>query len=169
MGKTYPENIDPRPKRRKDKDNPYEIFTVGADTKHPKYYVRFTDGTDTVHCIEIEQTVFEEMDSFELDDLSHLNKVDRHFDKQSSTPPDGHLNESLSMEETVLMSLQNEALHTAISMLPEKQQRRIRLYYFEQMTYSEIGQMENCSKQSVQESIKDAEKKLKKFLKNFSV
>lgn len=25
-------NIDPRPKRRRDKDNPYEIFTVGIDT-----------------------------------------------------------------------------------------------------------------------------------------
>lgn len=27
-------NIDPRPKRRRDKDNPYEIFTVGIETHH---------------------------------------------------------------------------------------------------------------------------------------
>lgn len=27
---------DPRPKRRKDGDNPYTIFTVGIDTKLPQ-------------------------------------------------------------------------------------------------------------------------------------
>ena len=29
MDKNYPKNKDPRPKRRRDKGNPYEIFTVG--------------------------------------------------------------------------------------------------------------------------------------------
>lgn len=29
MDGNHPKNINPRPKRRKDKDNPYEIFTIG--------------------------------------------------------------------------------------------------------------------------------------------
>ena len=35
MDTRYPENADPRPKRRKDKDNPYTIYTIGADTESP--------------------------------------------------------------------------------------------------------------------------------------
>lgn len=44
MDTKYPNNIDPRPKRRKDKDNPYEIFTVGIETDNPHFYISFTDG-----------------------------------------------------------------------------------------------------------------------------
>ena len=32
--------IDPRPNRRKDKDNPYTIFTVGCDARSRKSIVR---------------------------------------------------------------------------------------------------------------------------------
>lgn len=32
MDEKHPKNIDKRPKRRKDRDNPYEIFTVGINT-----------------------------------------------------------------------------------------------------------------------------------------
>lgn len=30
-----PKNSDPRPKRRKDKDNPYTIYSIGSETDHP--------------------------------------------------------------------------------------------------------------------------------------
>lgn len=33
--------FDKRPKRRKDKDNPYELFTVGIGTPEPLYFIRF--------------------------------------------------------------------------------------------------------------------------------
>lgn len=51
-------NIDPRPKRRRDKDNPYEIFTVGIDTDTPHYYIRFRDGVSAEHCLEISRELF---------------------------------------------------------------------------------------------------------------
>lgn len=37
MDKYYPKNIDPRPHRRHNKDNPYTIFTVGINTDIPHY------------------------------------------------------------------------------------------------------------------------------------
>ncbi len=53
MDGNHPKNKDPRPKRAKDKDNPYTIFTVGLNTEHPRYYLEFTDGQHKYHSLEI--------------------------------------------------------------------------------------------------------------------
>ena len=54
MDGNHPKNTDPRPKRRKDKDNPYEIITVGINTASPHYYLSFTDGGQVKRCVEID-------------------------------------------------------------------------------------------------------------------
>lgn len=59
-----------RPKRRKDRDNPY---TISKENDH--YYIEFMKGTYEVCRIEISKRLYEEFDSFELQDLSHMNKV----------------------------------------------------------------------------------------------
>ena len=56
------------PKRRKDKYNPYSIFELDG-----KYYIEFTDGQRKEHRMEISRKLYEAFDSFELDDLKHLN------------------------------------------------------------------------------------------------
>lgn len=38
MDEKHPKDIDPRPKRHKDKNNPYDIFTIGFHTDHPQYF-----------------------------------------------------------------------------------------------------------------------------------
>lgn len=43
MDGNHPKNKYLRPKRRKDRDNPYTIFTSGIDTDSPRYYLAFTD------------------------------------------------------------------------------------------------------------------------------
>ena len=53
MDGNHPKNIDPCPKRRRDKDNPYDIFTMGIKTDSPRYYIRFKDGVTNEHCLEI--------------------------------------------------------------------------------------------------------------------
>lgn len=75
----YRPKKDPRPCRRKDKDNPYEIFSVGIDTDTPHFYVSFKDGQGVQICMEIDKAVFDLLDRFELDDLSFLNEWDRHM------------------------------------------------------------------------------------------
>ena len=81
MGGHHPKNIDPRPKRRKDKDNPYEIFTTGLGTAQPNYFLSFVDSTGVEQCMEIDKALFDTFDRFELDDLSFMNKRDRHYER----------------------------------------------------------------------------------------
>ena len=53
MDEKHPFPVDPRPIRRKDKENPYTIFTVGIETDAPQYYIQFIDNAGTEHCWEI--------------------------------------------------------------------------------------------------------------------
>ena len=81
----YRPKKDPCPCRRKDKDNPYEIFSVGIDTDSPHFYVSFKDGQGVQICMEIDKAVFDLLDRFELDDLSFLNEWDRHIEHSELT------------------------------------------------------------------------------------
>lgn len=167
MDVNYPGKKDPSPKRRKGEDNPYELFTVGIHTDHPQYFLAFVDGRGIRHCMEIGQTLYEAFNRFELDDLAHLNEVDRHYEKNKL--PDNVLYQRAvqlyeSVEETVLRQMELEALYRAIGHLPDKQRRRLVFYYFEGLTYEQIAAIERCSFQVVARTIKAAEKNLKKFL-----
>ena len=48
----HPKNIDPRPKRRRDEENPYEIYTTGINTTHPRYFLAFTDSNKVKRCVQ---------------------------------------------------------------------------------------------------------------------
>lgn len=63
------------PKRRKDKFNPYTICE-----KDGKYYLSFRDGQGIIQKLEIDKVLYDTFNHFELDDLSHLNVVDRHLE-----------------------------------------------------------------------------------------
>lgn len=158
-------NIDPRPKRRRDKDNPYEIFTVGIDTDTPHYYIRFRDGVSAEHCLEISRELFLALNQFELDDLSHLNKVDNHYEHISLSDEELNTREAYqreTVEETAFRHIEHEKLYAAMKRLPEKQYRRLVLYYFGEFTYEQIAEMEGCSHPAIIKSIKSAIEALKK-------
>ena len=165
MDGPHPNQYDKRPKRRRDKDNPYELFTVGFGTPEPLYFIRFKDGQEVEHCMEIQKSLFDLLDSFELEDLSFLNERDRHYDLHDLS--DQHLQEQLAtadVEETVLKRIKYADLHKAISMLPSIQRRRISLYYFGGFTMEEIAKQEGKSVPAISQSIRKAEKNLKKYL-----
>ena len=152
-----------RPKRRKDKYNPYTLSKIGD-----QHWLSFRDGQGILHKIVIDRELFEFLDRFELDDLSFLNEVDRHYEHSELT--EGSLFERAavpaeSVEETVLRKLQYESLYRAIQALPQVQRRRLSLYYFHGLTYAQIAELEGCKYQTVQESVYAALKNLKKFLK----
>ncbi|WP_083538467.1 RNA polymerase sigma factor [Holdemania sp. Marseille-P2844] len=160
-------NIDPRPKRRRDKDNPYEIFTVGIETDAPRYYIRFKDGFRVEHCLEIPKELFDLLDSFELDDLSFLNEWDRHLEQSEQTEATLMARATQrreSVEEEVFRHIEIEMLHKAIATLPEVQQRRVLLYYFGNLTYQEIADLDGCSKVAVKYTIDKALASLKKII-----
>lgn len=152
-----------RPKRRKDKYNPYTLTE-----KEDKQFLSFRDGQGVLRELQITKELFEVLNRFELDDLSILNEWDRHIEHFEQT--EQSLNrraffKAESVEETVLRSIEYEHLHRAISKLPETQRRRLVLYYFEGLSYEQIAKKEGCKYQTVQESVYAALKKLKKLLK----
>lgn len=118
------------------------------------------------HHFEISAAVFALFDSFELDDLSYLNEVDRHYEQSELTEAslyDRAVHRPATVEESALQSMEYAQLHRAISELPEIQKRRLILYYFQGLTYEQIAGMEGCTFQAVAKSVAAAEKRLKNF------
>lgn len=150
------------PKRRKDKYNPYTIGT----TEDGRHWLTFSDGQGNRHHFEISAAVFALLDSFELDDLSYLNEVDRHYEQSElmeASLYDRAVHRPATVEESALQSMEYAQLHRAISELPEIQKRRLILYYFQGLTYEQIAGMEGCTFQAVAKSVAAAEKRLKNF------
>ena len=85
MDANHPKDKDQQPKRRKDKYNPYDIFSVGINTDKPHFYISFTDVQRIEHCIEISEELYRIFDRFELDDVAFLNEVDRHYERSEQT------------------------------------------------------------------------------------
>lgn len=152
-----------RPKRRKDKYNPYTLTE-----KEDKHFLSFWDGQGVLRELQITKELFEVLNRFELDDLSILNEWDRHYEHSELTEISLYNRAATipeSVEEAVFRNLRYEALYKAMEQLPETQRRRLVLYYFAGLTYTQIADKEGCKYQTVQESIYAALKKLKKLLK----
>ncbi len=148
------------PNRKKDKHNPYTLMIVEG-----RYYLSFKDARGVMQNIEIDKVLYELFNRFELEDISHLNRVSRHIEHSELT--EASLNERAfykaeSLEESVSRSIEYELLHKAISKLPETQRRRLLLYFFGEMTYEQIAELEGCTKRAVKFSVDLAIEKLKK-------
>ena len=166
MADSHPKNLDPRPKRRRDEESPYEIYTAGINTAHPRFYLLFKDGREK-RWMEIDKTLFDAFNEFELDDLSFFNEVDRHYEKSEVTEATLNRRAALpqeSVEEAVSQRMEVDKLHQAIAQLPEKQRDRLVLYYFGEFTYEQIAAMEGCTISPIKRSIEKAIENLKKFL-----
>ena len=166
MADSHPKNLDPRPKRRRDEESPYEIYTAGINTTHPHFYLLFKDSGGVKRWMEIDKTLFDAFNEFELDDLSFFNEVDRHYEQSEVT--EATLNRRAMRpqeptEETVFQRIEVDKLHQAIAKLPEKQRRRLVLYYFGEFTYEQIAEMEGCTKRAVKFSVDIALKNLKEI------
>ena len=101
---------------------------------------------------EINAAVFALFDAFELDDLSYLNEVDRHYEQSELTEGslyDRAMHRPATVEESALQNMEYAQLHKAISELPDIQRRRLILYYFQGLTYEQIAEIEGCTFQAV--------------------
>lgn len=151
-----------RPKRRKDKYNPYTICRMNG-----KYYICFYNVQKEKICIEISKELYESFDSFELEDKRQLNIYDRYMEHSevyewTLEKYSDQIRESAENEALKDITLQE--LYQAIDLLPDIQRRRLIYYYFNNLTYEEIAHIEKCSFQAVMKSVKLAERKLKEYL-----
>lgn len=151
-----------RPKRRRDKDNPYTLYKEDS-----KYYVDFIDSEGIKRHLQIDKELFNLFDSYELNDLKYLNVVDRHI--EHSDIWDNELNrraifQPVGVEELAIKKYEVDKLLVALKNLPTIQRRRLFYYYFEEWTLEEIAKNEKCSCSAVHKSIHSALKHLKKIL-----
>ena len=150
------------PNRKKDKLNPYTL-----SIENNNYYIAFTDGQGVHHKQEISMELYAAFNSFELDDISHMNVVSRHLEQSELTVESltqRALNPPELLEDHVFRKMMYGELHKAIAQLPEIQRRRVLLYYFGGYTYEQIAQMEGCKHPAIMKSVAAAERSIKKQL-----
>ena len=150
------------PKRKKDSANPYTL-SIENGIK----YISFEDSEGYIQKIEISSALFSLFDEFELDDISYMNVVSRHYEHSELT--EQSLNDRAfqlpePMEDTVSRIIENRRLIEAIRTLPAVQRRRLVLYYFHDLTYEQIAKIEHCTIMPVKRSIDRAIIKLRQIL-----
>lgn len=155
--------MENRPKRRKHKDNPYELSIIDS-----KYIVKFKDNKKEIHYVEVNTQIYEIFDKFELRDLSELNEYDNHIEHSElydETLERRIIHKQELIEDVIIKKVTFEKLHNAIQQLSEIEKRRIKMYYFEDKTLEEIAKIENTSHQAISKSLQNSIKKLKNLLK----
>lgn len=155
-----------RPKRRKDKENPYTLL---YDEKNNTYFVMFKDGERKMQIIKIEKSIYEAMNRFELDDLSIMNEYDNHIEHSEifeTALNKRILYKPLEIDEIIENDFTSRQLKKAIGQLSDLQKRRIKMYYFENKTVEEIAKIEKTTHQAISKAIRKGVRDLKKFLKN---
>ena len=157
--------LEKHPNRKKDKYNPYTLTITEG-----RYYLSFKDGRGKQQNIEIDEVLYQTFDRFELEDISHLNRVSRHIEHSELTEEtlnDRTFHKAKQIEDIVSESIEYEQLHRAVSKLPKVQCRRLKLYFFGEMSYEQIAKLEGCTKRAVKFSVDIAVEKLKKNFKKF--
>ncbi len=157
--------MDKRPKRRKDKYNPYTLEMVNG-----KFYITFTDSNKTKQRVEVSKEVYDCFDEYELIDISSMNEYDRHIEHselRELTLEKRVLNSAISMCDVAENAHISKAVRKAIDTLPAVQRQRLIKYYFQSKNYKEIAEEERCKYQCVQRSIYRAKAKLGILLKEF--
>ena len=156
--------MENRPKRRKHKDNPYELNIIDS-----KYIVKFKDNKKETHYVEVNAQIYEIFDKFELRDLSELNEYDNHIEHlelYDETLERRIIHKQELIEDVIIRKVTFEKLHYAIQQLSEIEKRRIKMYYFEELNLEQIAKIEHTSFQMISKSIKQGIENLKKILKN---
>lgn len=152
------------PKRRKHRDNPYTLECE----QNNRYIVSFRNGTGNKIIVEVSEEVYKSMDKFELEDKSELNEYARHIEHSEIFEESLYkrvMDKPLELEDYIIRKSSFEELYNAIKQLPEIQQKRIKMYYFDELTLDEIAIKENCSKVAIKYSLNYAIKNLEKILK----
>ena len=153
-------------KRNKSKDNPY---TLSYNETTRSYVVEFKDNKNNIHRVEISDEVYEAFDKFELEDISQIHKYRKHIEHNEvyeETLYHKAINDSISIEDEIEEKIMVEELKGIINSLPENQKRRLKKYYFDDMTLDQIAKEENCTKRAVKFTIDIAIEKISKKIKN---
>ena len=153
------------PKRRKYKDNPYSLL---YEKEKNKYYILFKDIYNVINKVEVTHAIYDVFNCSELHDLSEMNEYSKHIEHLDLDEESLYLRSKIKpidLENEIVKKASFEDLVKAINKLPTAQKRRIKKYYFDEMTQKEIASDENVDIRAIQYSLSEALKNLKKYLK----
>lgn len=153
--------MDKRPSRRKFKDNPYRLDSI---EKKEIYIINFKDSKGQQHSIQVDKKVFDvfdEAERYENARFYEYAKYNCHTDIKINNIKDKKLLEEEIINKFTILELKN-----AINVLPETQKRRLIKYFFDNKTYEQIAEEEQCTKMAIKFSIDIALEKISKKLKD---
>ncbi len=146
-------------------------YTLRVETQEniKRYYVSFIGGDRKRVETEISEAIAEEM----FVNFSRVERNQKRYDERHRSNLD--FNEEniyiaiakgeVTLDETIAINCTKEKLINAISKLTQLQKRRLILRYFYNLKLEKISEIEKCSFQTVDRSIKKAEKAIKRHLK----
>ena len=153
------------PKRRKFKDNPYTLL---YEDNTNKYYLLFKDAYNVINKIEVTHAIYDVFNCSELHDLKEMNEFDNHIEHLELSEESISLrsvNKPNSIDDEVIRKSSYDDLMNAINKLTDIQKRRVKKYYFHEITQQEIADDEGVNIRAVQYTLNEVLKKLKEILK----
>ena len=118
--------------------------------------------------IEISEEIYNVFDKYELIDISEMNEYDNHIEHlimdENTIYNKSKFKEQL-LEDVVLSKILCDEIFSIINSLPDIQKRRLKMYYFDNMTYEEIAKLEGCTKRAIKFSIDIAISKILQKIK----
>ncbi|MEG0576805.1 MAG: sigma-70 region 4 domain-containing protein [Bacilli bacterium] len=136
------------------------------NVKH--YYIVYKEDC----MIELNSQEYKKFMSFKSEEVRTNNINSRYIEHSELTEVTLHkrlLNKQCNITEIIHKKNIIKKLYLAISSLNKIQQKRLIMYYFDDMTYEQIAKAEHCSKSAVKFSIDIAKDHLKKELTKFKI
>ena len=149
-----------------DNKNDYTLRTEIIDGAE-RYFASFENSEGKVVETEISEEIKNLMFGKFVRKERNLRRSDeRHMEYSHLTELEfttRALLQPLALEDDVMKNLEHEKLHQAIAQLSETQKRRVKLYYFEELTLEQIAEKEGCKKMAIKFSLDIGKEKIKTF------
>lgn len=152
-------------------DNRFDIYTLRAEVIDGifRYFVCFKDGQGVFHETEVSPLVYSAFCQFVKIERNLRRSDERHIERSDLS--DELLSKRVkhpqeSIEDIAADAELADVLQAAIAQLPEVQHRRFILYYYSELTYKQIAEMEGCSHVAVIHSLEKAKAAIEKRIKN---
>lgn len=127
----------------------------------------YTDAIGETEYTNVTKEVYEALtETFRKEAHAQEMRDLRHVTKEGYTEgetEDLAFDSGESLEDMVIRQMELETLQKAMQSLTEVQRERLHLYFFEGLTYRQIGQKKGIVEKNVRESITGAIKKIKKI------
>lgn len=132
----------------------------------PLVTIEYKTANGSRICVEVSTSVKELLEQSDRQIRSQRRQDRRHLDFLVRTDENWENSKLPTCEDAadLLERMEGDArLHKAIGKLTKVQQRRLRLYYFDGLNYSQIARLENVSHSTVITTIEQALKRLGKL------